>query len=145
MNPTDAVMETEQFRYVSTRRFGVIKLHRATISYKGRSVQAWVDETECVWAFQELDASKDPVTRCGMGWASIPVKTPLDAVCKIHDYQTSAPVYQLYHSVEDATEDFHRNAHILARETDWKGFWHFVGNVMTGILRVTPARVYWDV
>lgn len=145
MNPTDAVMEAEQHRYVSTKRFGVIKLHRARVEHRGKSIEAWVDETETIWAFAELSASKDVQTRCGMGLLSIPIKTPLDDACRIHDYQTSSPVYQLFHSVDEATSDFYRNTHILAKETAWQGFWSAIGKAMTSLIRVTPARVYWEV
>lgn len=64
----------------------------------------WRDSQGTVWAFSEDKNSVDPVTRCGIGFFSLPEGSVINAGCRVHDYLYSSPTYQAYHTREEADE-----------------------------------------
>jgi len=82
------------------------------IVFKGETIQLNEDENGfyrdtqgTIYAFSSNRDSVDNRDVCGVGWFSLSDGNPLNRACGVHDYAYSSPVYQAYHSRQEA--DYH--------------------------------------
>jgi len=78
-----------------------IVFHGEVITLTEKFPDRFFDERGTEFAI-ESDASADPITRCGVGYLSLPVSHPLTSMCKIHDYMYNSRTFQVYHSRDEA-------------------------------------------
>lgn len=82
----------------------------------------WRDDIDgCIYALAEDTASVDANTVCGIGPFSLPHDSPLNAACAAHDFAYSCPVYQLYHTREEADKMLKEHLKLTAEGT-WYSF-----------------------
>lgn len=95
---------SESVRYIVTKAFGVIELHRSPDGL-------WRDPNGTIFALRREGAGLDPVDQCGIAPFALPASaTPeyILAACRIHDYMYESDVYQLYHTRAEADERLRR-------------------------------------
>lgn len=94
--------------YIVTTRFGAIEL---TMNAAG----LWIDVLGMVYALRDQDGdSFDPVNRCGIRPIIMPVHTPLEDACMVHDFMHSSGVYQHFHTMQEANREMLRLMKISA-------------------------------
>lgn len=69
----------------------------------------WRDSLGTIWAYSEDSYSSDPVSRCGIGFFSLPEACEANLACNAHDFAYSSPTYQAYHTRKEADEDLKRS------------------------------------
>lgn len=84
-------------KHIATTRWGVIELRRGSDGF-------WRSPDDTIYAFADNADSVDNVTRCGVGWFSLSADDAATAACQPHDYAYSSPVYQAFHTREEADE-----------------------------------------
>lgn len=75
----------------------IIVLKTQTIELRKNDAGLWVDALGTIWAVREGNQA-DNVDRCGVWPLVMPIETPLEEGCKVHDYFYSSPAYQKFHS-----------------------------------------------
>jgi hypothetical protein len=67
----------------------------------------WADSEGAVYGLYDPASANDPVSRCGVSPIALPT-TPYFAVlnedCAAHDYAYSSPVYEAYHTRQEADD-----------------------------------------
>lgn len=96
------------------------------LSFRGKLIEIqkcedglWRDELGCVYALTEDTATVDPINRCGVGIFSLKPTHPLTDACKAHDYAYSCPVYQLFHTREEADQMLEHHVELIG-----EGHWY---------------------
>src|SRR5689334_18422521 len=64
----------------------------------------WRDREGTIFGLAEDDADADPIVRCGVGVASLPVSDEWTPGCAPHDFAYSSPAYQRFHDRSEADE-----------------------------------------
>lgn len=80
----------------------------------------WYDPDGVIVAL-ENPSSADLEVRCGVGVLSLPTTHPLTSACRSHDYMYNSPVYQTFHTREQADEELCRLIRIVGKGK-WYGF-----------------------
>jgi len=88
-------------RYLVTKRFGVTILAKDE-----RNLWVAVEGplAGCVFALRDDEQTLDIVDRCGISPFVLPINTPLDEICAIHDNLYQNPAYQLFHTRKEADD-----------------------------------------
>lgn len=96
----------------------------------------WTDSKGTIFALRDKTASTDTITRCGVGWASLPVDDPLTAACAPHDYVYECPAYQLFHTRREA------DAYLASLVEQIPGWRRFMAKPFYYIVRLFGGRLW---
>ncbi len=79
------------------------------ITFRGQSIELkknnegfYEDSYGTIYAFTDSGSSVDSVNRCGVGVFSLSANSPLTDACTPHDVAYSSPVYQAFHTRQEA-------------------------------------------
>ena len=95
------------------------------------------DATGTIYALRDDEDVADVIDRCGIGWASLPVRNPLNPGCRVHDYAYTSSAYQAFHTRKEADEYLRR----LIAETPSK--WSVLAWPFYWLSRIFGGK-YWE-
>lgn len=82
------------------------------------------DEFGTILAYPDKENSVDDKDVCGVGLFSLDPNDPLNEICRIHDNKYTNPVYQEFHSREEADKDLRIQIENAGRPLTGKVFYY---------------------
>lgn len=106
-------------KYIITNKFGVTKLTRNSDNF-------YQDDKGTLYAYKD-GATSDPVDRFGIWPFALPLWPIFQAIndaAKPHDFQYTAPVYQAFHTEEEANHNLDQRLALIGHPllgaiSDW--------------------------
>lgn len=87
---------------IGTVKYIVLNAETIELTYCADGL--WYDEDGTAYALRKEEGSLDDIDRPGIYPFVMPIKSPLDNGCAVHDYLYECPAYQLFHTRKEADE-----------------------------------------
>jgi len=94
----------------------------------------WIDKDGAIYALADV-SPVDTIDRCGVGVFSLGKNSPLNRLCKKHDYMYQSPVYQYYYTREEADKALMNDFRLANRP--------LIGRIFYSLARLFGAK-YWE-
>lgn len=122
---------------------------RRFISVRGQTVELirnaqgfWEAPGGTIFAYGELSHTVDPVTRCGIGFFSLSETNDITDACRPHDFAYNSPVYQAFHTREEADQKLETDITLIGQELR-RPWYQWVGKLFRKVAEVFGGK-YWE-